>query len=183
MDQGTAALIAGLTGMLGALGGALTGGIAAVRGARIGAESAATAARHQVKDQAATEHAHWLRERRQDTYNTFLTATQEVQRMVQPLIVALYIEQRRDSQLSDAQQAIGGLCDMGNNVALVGPDLILPRLQHAISCAIQLDHALVSSFVATEADRESIHAALAEFEEAKQDFVTAARTVLGSVAQ
>ncbi|GFN05590.1 hypothetical protein ACTFBT_20695 [Streptomyces microflavus] len=181
MDQGTAALIAGLAGALGALGGALTGGIAAVRGARIGAETAAVAARQQVQDQAATEHAHWLRERRQETYGIFLAAAQEVQRMAQPLVVALYVEQRRDSQLNDAQQAVSKLCDLGNNVSLIGPDRILPCLQRAIHCVVQLDHVLVSSFVAPEVDRDAIHASLSEYEEAKADFVSAAREILGGV--
>ncbi|MFG2889297.1 hypothetical protein [Streptomyces sp. NPDC048248] len=64
MDAGIAAVIAGVAGMVGALGGAATGGLAAVRGARIGAEKTSAALLKQTQDQAEIEHRHWAREHR-----------------------------------------------------------------------------------------------------------------------
>lgn len=64
MDQGLAALIAGVAGTVGALGGAIAGGVGAVRGARIGAEKTADALHKQTQDQAEIEHRHWAREQR-----------------------------------------------------------------------------------------------------------------------
>ncbi|MFJ7100505.1 MULTISPECIES: hypothetical protein [Streptomyces] len=74
MDEGTAALIAGLAGTVGAVAGAVVGAVAAVRGARIGAEKAAETARQQVRDQASIDHEHWLRQQRIEAYSEFLTA-------------------------------------------------------------------------------------------------------------
>ncbi|MFI6288360.1 hypothetical protein ACIBCM_27040 [Streptomyces sp. NPDC051018] len=64
MDQGVAALIAGLAGTIGALGGGLIAGTAAIRGARTAGE----AVRQQVRDQAVVEHRQWLRGQRQQAY-------------------------------------------------------------------------------------------------------------------
>lgn len=68
MDQGWAAIWAGIA----ALVGAGVGGGFAVWGAAIGGRKAVEAARQQVKDQAVTEHGHWLREQRQEAYLAFL---------------------------------------------------------------------------------------------------------------
>ncbi|WP_158727313.1 hypothetical protein [Streptomyces sp. NRRL S-31] len=64
MDQGVAAVVAGLAGTMGALAGAMAG----VRGARLGALKAVEAARLQVEDQAQAEHRHWVREQRRQAY-------------------------------------------------------------------------------------------------------------------
>lgn len=64
MDQGLAALIAGIAGAAGGLGGAIAGGLAAARGASIGAEKTATALLRQTQDQGEIEHQHWAREQR-----------------------------------------------------------------------------------------------------------------------
>ena len=72
MDQGLSALIAGIAGMVGALGGAVAGGIAAVRGARIGAEKALDAVKIQVREQADAEHRHWVRQQRHQTCSLIL---------------------------------------------------------------------------------------------------------------
>jgi hypothetical protein len=65
VDQGWAAVIAGIAGLVGAVVGALAGGHAAVRGARIGAEVNAAAVRAQVRDQAALAQQQWVRQERQ----------------------------------------------------------------------------------------------------------------------
>jgi hypothetical protein len=65
VDQGWAAVIAGIAGLVGVVVGALAGGHAAVRGARIGAEVNAAAVRAQVRDQAALAQQQWVRQERQ----------------------------------------------------------------------------------------------------------------------
>ncbi|MEU3993650.1 hypothetical protein AB0F24_35840 [Streptomyces platensis] len=77
MDQGLVALATAGVGLVGAIGGAAIGGIAAARGARVGAETAARATARQVRDQAAADHAHWLRERRLEACRDFLGAYDE----------------------------------------------------------------------------------------------------------
>ncbi|MFJ4279034.1 hypothetical protein [Streptomyces massasporeus] len=64
MDQGVAAVVAGLAGTVGALAGALAG----MRGARLGALKAVEAAHLHVQGQARTEHKHWVREQRRQAY-------------------------------------------------------------------------------------------------------------------
>ncbi|MGW6747626.1 hypothetical protein [Streptomyces sp. NPDC055006] len=63
MDEGKAAVIAAVVGVLGALLGAAIGGIAAVRGARVGA-----------KITAREQHELWLRQERKSTYQTLVAA-------------------------------------------------------------------------------------------------------------
>ncbi|MFJ8856688.1 hypothetical protein [Streptomyces sp. NPDC102437] len=70
VDQGLAALIAGVA----AFGGAVISGWYTGRSARVGAERAAAAVLEQVTKQAAAEHGHWLRQQRQDAYTAFLAA-------------------------------------------------------------------------------------------------------------
>ncbi|POX39762.1 hypothetical protein C3486_16740 [Streptomyces sp. Ru73] len=64
MDQGVAAVVAGLAGTVGALAGALAG----LRGARLGAHKAVEAARTQVEGQSEAEHRQWIREQRRQAY-------------------------------------------------------------------------------------------------------------------
>ncbi|MEV5170883.1 hypothetical protein AB0L10_07290 [Streptomyces flaveolus] len=74
MDEGLAALVAGIAGTVGALGGATIGGLAAVRGSRIGAEKGAEALRLQVQDQLLGEQRHWVREQRRQSCASILGA-------------------------------------------------------------------------------------------------------------
>ncbi|WP_445520409.1 hypothetical protein [Streptomyces sp. NEAU-174] len=68
MDEGWAAVAAGVAAFLGAVAsGWYTG-----RAARQGAEKAADAVLRQVVDQGAIEHGHWLRNQRQETYVTYI---------------------------------------------------------------------------------------------------------------
>ncbi|MFD8308113.1 hypothetical protein ACFV29_38145 [Streptomyces sp. NPDC059690] len=74
MNDGLAAVLAALVGLVGAVGGAAIGGMAATRGARVGAETAARATARQVQDQAAVDHMHWLRGQRLQAYQDLLAA-------------------------------------------------------------------------------------------------------------
>ncbi|MFG2954835.1 hypothetical protein ACGF5O_14015 [Streptomyces sp. NPDC048291] len=78
MDQGIAALIAAGFGLV----GAAVGGAAAVWGARIGAERSAQAVKQQVQDQAAVEHAHWIRQQRLEAYEGFEDTYAQLARLV-----------------------------------------------------------------------------------------------------
>ncbi|MFD5317884.1 hypothetical protein [Streptomyces sp. NPDC127098] len=73
MDQGIAAVLAGITGLL----GAAIGGFAAAWGARIGAETAARASAQQVRDQAQVDHDHWLRGQRLEAWRALLARYDE----------------------------------------------------------------------------------------------------------
>ncbi|MFF5004669.1 hypothetical protein ACFY3G_17785 [Streptomyces phaeochromogenes] len=61
MDEGLAALIAGVAGAIGGIGGGTAGAFFTGR-----------AMVRQVRDQATTEHGHWLREQRMQAYLTLL---------------------------------------------------------------------------------------------------------------
>lgn len=60
MDQGVAAVIAGIAGVI----GTGVGGLATAYGARIGAQKSMEAVQVQVREQSEAEHSHWVREQR-----------------------------------------------------------------------------------------------------------------------
>ncbi|MGX5214852.1 hypothetical protein ACWKT3_40290 [Streptomyces violaceus] len=60
MDQGIAAVVAGIAGIV----GAGIGGFATAYGARIGAQKSMEAVQIQVQRQSAAEHEHWVRDHR-----------------------------------------------------------------------------------------------------------------------
>lgn len=185
MDSGAAALIAGMAGMSGALGGALIGGIAAVRGARVGAETTAAAALQQIQDQAATEHQHWLREQRQQTYSALITELQTTRQAVHSLVAALYADRRPESQLHAAQASIRNLVDSGVAVALLGPEAVIESQQRVTDRVLRLEERLLESFRGGPpvSPQDWIDPSLDEFERAAEGFVIAARQVLASVQQ
>lgn len=78
MDQGLAAALAGVAGLI----GAGIGGIATAYGARVGADKTIEAVQTQVHGQSTAEHAHWVREQRRqlcsditDAYASFMEAS------------------------------------------------------------------------------------------------------------
>ncbi|MFE0252254.1 hypothetical protein [Streptomyces sp. NPDC059010] len=73
MDEGWAALAAGVVSLL----GASVGGLAAIIGTRIGAEKHATSVLDQATRQAHTERGQWIRDQRALAYEQFLTAWHE----------------------------------------------------------------------------------------------------------
>ncbi|MDI9834852.1 hypothetical protein [Streptomyces sp. KAU_LT] len=128
MDEGTAALIAGFAGLLGALGGAAIGAIAAVRGARIGAEKAAEAARQQVRDQASVDHHHWLRQQRLEAYaallavyDAYVTSVFLAVTKIASLPLGAGIP---EAELDDVSTSGRAIRRGRQRVKLVGPDLI-----------------------------------------------------------
>lgn len=79
LDQGWAALLAAIVGLVGALGGAAAGGYAAIRGAREGAERSARAMQEQATQQAQDQFDHWLRLERRTIYIDVLQDADDVQ--------------------------------------------------------------------------------------------------------
>ncbi|WAP60056.1 hypothetical protein [Streptomyces sp. S465] len=92
MDQGLAALFAGLVALL----GALIGGGFSARAARIGGEKTVQAARQQVEDQARVESKRWLLQARHDAYQVILSATDAyTDALIQPTTTAEAAEAAR----------------------------------------------------------------------------------------
>ncbi|MGW5284644.1 hypothetical protein ACWERI_35260 [Streptomyces collinus] len=70
MDQGIAAVLAGVAGLV----GAGIGGLTTAYGARVGAQKSIEAVQVQVDRQAASEHEHWVRDQRKQVCNDIATA-------------------------------------------------------------------------------------------------------------
>ncbi|MFD6959851.1 hypothetical protein [Streptomyces venezuelae] len=79
MDQGLAAVIAGVSGTAGAVAGAFIGALAGLRGARIGGDKTVESARLQVEGQAAAGHVQWVRSQQQQVYAKLLDAHSSVE--------------------------------------------------------------------------------------------------------
>ncbi|MFE3433045.1 hypothetical protein [Streptomyces sp. NPDC059171] len=179
MDQGVAAAVAGVAGMLGALGGALAGGAAAVRGAKIGAETAAQASRQVVEDQASADHAHWLREQRQQGYSNLLTEAQNFRHAAHTIITALFVDHWRESQLGEVEECARRLREVGNSVALVGPDIVLQAQSMVVDRSLRLEQIFLQSFTDHSINSEEVAQAVDAFDQAIEGFVGTARDVLG----
>ncbi|MEU8852219.1 hypothetical protein AB0C70_39725 [Streptomyces sp. NPDC048564] len=125
MDQGWAAVIAGIAGLVGAVVGALAGGRAAVRGARIGAEVNAAAVREQVRAQAALELQQWVRQERQkaclqvmDLYAVF---NSESVRRREQLGAGTVLDEASLQSYADYSTNLIAAC---SHLALLGPDSV-----------------------------------------------------------
>ncbi|MFJ1673140.1 hypothetical protein ACIOK4_43670 [Streptomyces bottropensis] len=125
MDQGWAAVVAGIAGLVGAVVGALAGGRAAVRGARIGAEVNAAAVRAQVRDQAALAQEQWVRQERQkaclqvmDMYAVF--NVESIRRREQ-LEAGTVLD---EASLQAYAEALFKLLTACSHLALLGPDSV-----------------------------------------------------------
>jgi hypothetical protein len=125
VDQGWAAVIAGIAGLVGAVVGAVAGGRAAVRGARIGAEVNAAAVRAQVRDQAALAQEQWVRQERQkaclqvmDMYAVF--NVESVRRREQ-LEAGTVLD---EASLQAYGEALFNLLTACSHLALLGPDSV-----------------------------------------------------------
>ncbi|WP_328544410.1 hypothetical protein [Streptomyces europaeiscabiei] len=131
MDEGTAALIAGLAGTAGAIAGAVVGAVAAVRGARIGAEKAAETARLQVQDQASIDHEHWLRQQRIEAYSEFLTvyddSTVVAGRTRKKIVEMEPAAGQPEEDLRELKEIVHRLRQVRQRVKLVGPETIHTR--------------------------------------------------------
>jgi hypothetical protein len=189
MDEGTAALIAGLAGTVGAVAGAVVGAVAAVRGARIGAEKAAETARQQVQDQASIDHEHWLRQQRIEAYSEFLTAYDE-----SALIASRTIKKIRDMEpgdpkpeddLNELTATALRLRQVRQRVKLVGPEPIHARAMGLEDAAhdyyIDLDcaaEARASSDPDAASAFQQVHTGMRAMADAHDMFVRAIGTLI-----
>jgi hypothetical protein len=179
MDEGVAALIAGLAGMAGALGGAVAGGMAAVRGAKIGAENAADVARQQTKDQATVEHQHWIREQRQQAYVAFMAAALKCELECHNIREALS-NSRNSIETEPLESALTEVTETAPRILLLGPDRMIELAHSATQAAIDALE-LVESHEGTDHDRVS--EALERISEANVDFYDSARRIMQEIHQ
>src|SRR5690349_8302162 len=100
MDQGLAAVWAGIAG----LAGAGIGGGAAVWGAAIGGKKTVEAAVQAEQRAAAAEHQHWQRQARYDAYRAVMAIAEETSRWTQPISVSTVVE--ASSRLREAIAAV-----------------------------------------------------------------------------
>jgi hypothetical protein len=136
MDQGWAAVIAGIAGTGGALGGSIVGAIAPVRGTRIGAERTAQATLQQVRDQAVLDHAHWLRQQRQEAYVALLGAYDTFAVEMRRTVGVLEGPNPQEAEIEAIQQAVFALEQAQSRIPLLGPE-------PAREAGIQLQDAVV----------------------------------------
>ncbi|MGC9538051.1 hypothetical protein [Streptomyces sp. UG1] len=189
MDEGTAALIAGLAGLVGALGGAIVGAVAAVRGARIGAEQAAETARQQVRDQASVDHDHWLRQQRLEAYTRFLAGyddcTKVMQRIRRQILDMSAEADPPEQDFDEVAAAVNALRRLRQSVKLVGPDSIHSRavaLEDAVwdyHAALQdLAEAVAGADPVTDQVREEEYQGMRGTADAHDAFVRAVGSLL-----
>lgn len=165
--------------MVGALGGAVAGGLAAVRGARVGAVTGAQALRDQVKDQAATEHAHWLREQRRAAYTLFISAAQLAQEKAMNFAV-----DPSDDNMDELHDAVADLASLSGSITLIGPESIQRSADRVIEAAGILEGALYATPRRDEGlpqISEESSGAYNLFFGLRTTFVSEARAVLGAV--
>lgn len=120
MDQGWAAVVAGVVGLVGAIGGAAVGGIAAIWGAR-----------QQVRDQADRDHRRWIREERQKAYAQVLEAFTAYGSYAELVTVKLWkasgdaADPLPESDWDQLVQVSLGVQMACSKLGLFGPDVIL----------------------------------------------------------
>ncbi|MFI7088522.1 hypothetical protein ACIBUR_33635 [Streptomyces anulatus] len=100
------------------------GAVVGARAARFVAEKSAEAVRRQVRDQGAVEHAHWLRQQRFSTYESFLEAWDECLRITQASAEA---DDPDSTGLEGLRLAADHMAERARRIAILGP----PDLTHA----------------------------------------------------
>ncbi|MGW8765792.1 hypothetical protein ACWGN5_25145 [Streptomyces sp. NPDC055815] len=140
MDQGLAAALAGIAGVV----GAGIGGLATAYGARVGAQKTIEAVHTQVAHQASAEHEHWTREQRRQAcdetvaaWMTFITQSVPCQGRIS-----------RDQDLSEEQfsalhEAFIALTIATAKLQLWGPDDLVSSARSMGSAAKQLHVAIL----------------------------------------
>lgn len=133
MDEGRAALYAAIIGFAAAIIGAAVGGWASWKAARHGADAAVQAAVEQVNGQAASEHAHWIRQERLHLFRSilqtctdFMTAVQEFETRVRSGANADELHQLLEQRLRDAELSTSSL-------HLLGPSSVHAAALHLLA--------------------------------------------------
>ncbi|MGW6897218.1 hypothetical protein ACWGF2_11305 [Streptomyces sp. NPDC054919] len=166
MDQGMAAVLAGI----GALVGALVGAVASFRGAKVGAERALEAVKVQVERQALAEHAHWAREHRRTTLIDVLSNAADMTQVLHQMERLCGRNEGIPTQLSATMPE--HITQMGQNVvhlSVWGPDdgveacnELLDAINHQYEAALRWSRA-----VRTDSDTESAQRAYRQADEAR----------------
>jgi hypothetical protein len=179
VDQGIAAVLAGVAGLV----GAGVGGLATAYGARIGAQKTIEATRLQVERQAEAEHLHWIRDHRRGAYGDILAATGSFLAAAINNLVRL----QADRSLSDEERQLvrdlhSALAEATARADLWGPGSVV---NHAYALRRAAGRVFVAQVGWSEATREGqmieatsrsveYEAAFEEFKEARTAFVEAA---------
>lgn len=103
MDQGLAAVWAGVAGLV----GAGIGGAAAVWGAAIGGRRTVEAAERQAQRTATAEHQHWLRQQRHDAYRALVLVVDEAMSSGTPTAFEVLDRAARVRQAVSAVSVLG----------------------------------------------------------------------------
>ncbi|MEU4893507.1 hypothetical protein AB0B12_35405 [Streptomyces sp. NPDC044780] len=186
MDQGIAAVAAGIAGLL----GAGIGGLAAAYGARIGAQNTIEAARTQVDRQATAEHLHWIREQRRQAYSAIMEAHLAVSMTIDDCHTQLI----DGSALPDdtISHAKGQLMNLATTVAranLWGPDDLVNKARELISAEGEAIGMMIAWSMAVETDDQdliqAVRQGLPEIRSStlQHAFVTAVRQELAAPVQ
>lgn len=185
MDQGLAAIFAGVAGLV----GTGVGGMATAYGARTGGNKMLETAHAQVRAQSTAEHGHWVREQRRqactdivDTYGIFMLAlnrvTDDVWAGVPPA----------DSDLEAVTVGARNFHLAAERLALWGPDGLV-ALVPPIRAAVESLHSLAfaSGDVVATADPvviddhyDACRVMGDSAKAARGAFMAAARRILGS---
>ncbi|MEU8870270.1 hypothetical protein AB0D24_03745 [Streptomyces javensis] len=185
MDQGIAAVFAGVAGLV----GAGIGGLATAYGARIGAHKTIEAAQTQVQHQSAAEHRHWVREQRRqacsdaaDAWAPFADAS----------VLCTVKIHRGSAAPQEAIDVLGrSIVDLNKRCArfqLWGPDELIEAAMNLVQTAMTADASVRAwQQVLEEGDQDAIHAWQTEHAgvalqigSAWAVFMDVARTTLGS---
>ncbi|WP_146057520.1 hypothetical protein [Streptomyces sp. SM12] len=124
MDEGTVAVIAAGCGLLGSLLGAAFTAWAT----KAGADKSADAVRGQAYDQAANEHAHWLRQQRLSACEGFLDAWDECTRRRKELARPAEEGQHRPHH-AELHQAATRMLERARRISILGPDEVAKSAQ------------------------------------------------------
>lgn len=136
MDQGWAAVMAGVAGLL----GAGVGGYFAMRGAQAGARTTAEAIAEQVERQAANEHAHWIRQERRQAFREIVAAYSEVAERLVQVRKAISREAPTEALVASAEEACNQLATACGSIAMIATDQVwraAARLHRAVDESVR----------------------------------------------
>ncbi|MFE6816126.1 hypothetical protein [Streptomyces sp. NPDC057677] len=117
MTELTTALIAGLIGLI----GTVVGAAATAWAARTTANKSAEALRGQAQDQAANEHAHWLRQQQLTTCEGFLDAWDECTRKRKELSRPVE-ESEHHAVRAELSRSASLMMERARRISLLGPE-------------------------------------------------------------
>ncbi|NUH35288.1 hypothetical protein HUF15_00640 [Streptomyces samsunensis] len=133
MDQGWAAVIAGVVGLL----GAGIGGYFAKKGAEVGAKTAADALAHQVERQAANELTHWVRQEQRQAHGEVAHAYGALAKTLADCRIAMNDGRNADDLLAQAAEQRSLLHIACSGTALFGPEAVWAAAQELSQAALE----------------------------------------------